>query len=55
MQTCVGGRTAWVSRPIAPPNGVCLTGDWMITEPTEYTGYFRQDSRGLVIGRYSVG
>ena len=42
-------------RRLLHPNGVCLTGDWVITEPTEYSGYFRQDSRGLVIGRYSVG
>jgi len=42
-------------RRLLHPNGVCLTGDWMITEPTEYSGYFRQDSRGIVIGRYSIG
>jgi hypothetical protein len=42
-------------RRLLHPNGVCLIGDWLITEPTEYSGYFRQDSRGLVIGRYSVG
>ncbi|MDY3559480.1 hypothetical protein R5W23_000473 [Gemmata sp. JC673] len=42
-------------RRLLHPNGVCLTGVWEITEPTEYTGYFRQNSRGLVIGRYSAG
>lgn len=42
-------------RRLLHPNGVCLTGTWMITEPTEYSGYFRQDSRGLVVGRFSVG
>src|SRR5262249_2397029 len=42
-------------RRLLHPNGICLFGDWRITEPTEYSGYFRQGSRGLVIGRYSVG
>ena len=42
-------------RRLLHPNGVCLTGDWTITEPTEYSGYFRQGSQGLAIGRYSVG
>lgn len=42
-------------RRLLHPNGVCLTGEWEITEPTEYTGYFRRGSRGLTIGRYSVG
>jgi hypothetical protein len=42
-------------RRLLHPNGVCLTGLWEITEPTTYTGYFRQGSTGLVIARYSVG
>ncbi len=42
-------------RRLLHQNGVCLTGNWMITEPTEYSGHFRVDSRGLVIGRFSVG
>jgi hypothetical protein len=42
-------------RRLLHPNGVCLTGRWEITEATEYTGYFRQGSTGLVIGRYSPG
>lgn len=42
-------------RRLLHPNGVCLTGEWEVTEPTGYTGFFRQGSRGLVIGRYSVG
>jgi hypothetical protein len=42
-------------RRLLHPNGVCLTGDWIITEPTDYSGFFRQESRGLVIGRYSIG
>jgi hypothetical protein len=40
-------------RRLQHPNGVCLTDFWEITEETEYSGYFRKDSRGLIIGRYS--
>src|SRR5262245_14021768 len=36
------------------PNGVCLVGTWEITERTDYTGYFAQGSRALMIGRYST-
>jgi hypothetical protein len=36
------------------PNGVCLLGTWLITEPTQYSGYFRQGQSGLVIARYST-
>jgi hypothetical protein len=42
-------------RRLLHPNGVCLTGTWEITEATDYTGYFRLGSKGLVIARYSVG
>ena len=42
-------------RRIIHPNGVCLTGLWEITEETEYSGYFKKDSHGLVVGRYSSG
>jgi hypothetical protein len=41
-------------RRIIHPNGVCLTGLWEITEETEYSGYFKQGSRGLLVGRYST-
>jgi hypothetical protein len=41
-------------RRLIHPNGVCLTGLWEITEQSGYTGYFRQDSRALVVGRYST-
>ena len=41
-------------RRLLHPNGVCLTGLWEITEKTDYSGYFRQGSRGLVVGRYST-
>ena len=36
------------------PVGICLTGRWRITEPTPYTGYFRQGAEGLVIARCST-
>jgi len=36
------------------PNGICLTGIWEITGETEYTGYFKKGSRGLIVGRYST-
>jgi len=41
-------------RRMLHPNGVCLSGIWEITEPTPYSGYFAEGSRGLVIGRYST-
>lgn len=41
-------------RRLLHPNGVCLTGLWEITEDTAYSGYFRQGSRALVVGRYST-
>ncbi len=41
-------------RRIVHPNGVCLTGLWEISEDTDYSGYFKQDSRGLVVARYST-
>jgi hypothetical protein len=41
-------------RRLLHPNGVCLFGQWRITEFTLYTGYFAQGSTALVIGRYST-
>lgn len=41
-------------RRLLHPNGVCLTGRWQITAPTPYSGYFRQGSEALAIGRYST-
>jgi len=35
-------------------NGVCLLGTWHITEATDYSGYFRQGSRALLLARYST-
>lgn len=41
-------------RRLLHPNGICLTGRWEITGPTPYSGYFREGSRALLIGRYST-
>ena len=41
-------------RRLVHPNGICLFGRWDITEPTEYSGYFRQGSQALVVARYST-
>ncbi len=41
-------------RRLIHPNGVCLTGLWEITQETDYTGYFRNGSQALVVGRYSA-
>jgi hypothetical protein len=45
-------RKGW--RRLVHPNGVCLTGMWEITEETPWSGYFRQGSRALLVGRYST-
>ena len=41
-------------RRLLHPNGICLSGVWEITEPTEYSGYFARESKGLVVARYST-
>lgn len=41
-------------RRLLHPNGVCLTGQWEITEETGYSGYFRKGSRALLVARYST-
>ena len=41
-------------RRLLHPNGVCLAGEWRITAPTEYSGYFATGSSALAIGRYST-
>jgi hypothetical protein len=41
-------------RRLLHPNGVCLTGEWEITQPTEYTGYFATGSEALALARYST-
>lgn len=41
-------------RRIVHPNGICLFGRWRITEPTPYSGYFRQGTESLVVARYST-
>jgi len=41
-------------RRIIHPNGICLTGLWEISAETPYSGYFRNGSRALAVGRYST-
>lgn len=41
-------------RRLLHPNGVCLLGRWEITESSDYSGYFRQGSQALAVGRYST-
>lgn len=36
------------------PNGVCVLGKWQIDTHTNYSGYFREGSEGLFVGRVSV-
>ena len=48
------GRDRKGFRRIIHPNGACLTGLWEITEHNEYSGYFKEGSRGLVVARYST-
>jgi hypothetical protein len=36
------------------PNGVCVSGTWEITQPSDFSGLFRQGTRSLFIGRISV-
>jgi hypothetical protein len=40
-------------RRILSPNGIAVLGRWEITEPTAFTGYFKQGAQGLFVGRYS--
>jgi hypothetical protein len=47
------GRDGKGYRRIIHRNGVCLVGIWEITEATNYSGYFRQGSRALLVARYS--
>ena len=35
-------------------NGICLFGEWEITEANNYSGYFRPGSRALIAARYST-
>lgn len=41
-------------RRLLHANGICMAGLWEITEETQYSGYFRKGSRGLIIARYST-
>jgi hypothetical protein len=56
-----GRRTVSNARDLLPrfrklirPNGICLAGRWVITEPSGYTGLFRQGASALLIARASV-
>lgn len=40
-------------RRIVHPNGICLFGQWEIHEDNPYSGYFKKESRGLIIARFS--
>ena len=54
LPTCAGARIEKGFRRLVHPNGICLTGLWQITQDTGYSGYFRNGSRALVVGRYST-
>jgi hypothetical protein len=47
------GRDGKGYRRLIHRNGICLVGSWHITEATDYSGYFRQGSRALLVARYS--
>ena len=36
------------------PNGICLAGKWEIDQPSNYSGYFAEGRKGLVVARASV-
>ena len=38
---------------LAHPNGICFKGQWNISKPNKYSGYFKKDSKGLIIVRAS--
>jgi hypothetical protein len=48
------GKKGKGHRRLIHPNGICLIGEWRITAATEYSGYFSQGSRALVVARYST-
>src|SRR5215831_15346994 len=41
-------------RRLLHPNGVCLFGQWRITEDTPYSGYFSRGRTALLVARYST-
>jgi hypothetical protein len=42
------------TRRLLHPNGIILMGAWEVSKTTQYSGYFREGSKGLVIARYST-
>jgi hypothetical protein len=53
-RSCIPNRLGTHFDKLVHPNGICLSGTWNVTEPSAYTGYFAQGSRGLIIARASV-
>ena len=39
---------------LAHPNGICFKGTWNIHADTKYSGYFKKDSKALIIVRAST-
>jgi len=39
---------------LAHPHGVCLKGEWLITQDNPYSGLFRKNSQAIIIARASV-
>jgi len=39
---------------LAHPNGICLKGVWQIDKANPYSGYFKQNSKALIIARAST-
>ncbi len=41
-------------KKLAHPNGVCLKGEWAITQSNPYSGLFKKNSRAIIIARASA-
>jgi len=41
-------------RRLLHPNGVCLFGKWIVDTENPYSGYFREGTEALIVGRYST-
>src|SRR5262245_5720062 len=41
-------------RRLLHPNGICLIGQWQVTQETGYSGYFAGGSSALMVARYST-
>ncbi|MDB6119846.1 MAG: hypothetical protein JWO08_3627, partial [Verrucomicrobiaceae bacterium] len=49
------GNTLKGVQRLIHPNGICMFGEWKITNDSDYTGYFKKGKEGSVIARYSTG